>query len=293
MIENIDKNRIRFEFLGVEKEAAKMGLLTPIGDVPMKNAASTIGVQVDLFSVENQEPLVPLDDYGIRYIPYYKKFAQFNPTYNNNIVSASETIYVREGIAKKMWLINKKLSVLDIELICYEGYRSPKAQKNIFKVFMKTAMEKGISEKKAKEFARQYYSDPNTFDRDNPDTWTIHSTGGAVDVYLFDSKTKKIIDLGEKHFDNPIKATHTRYFEALLEDRKLKPSQIGFLNSRRILYNAMTNGKDGFVNFGYEIYHYSYKDPYYALIKDEDAKYGYKEAPADSELTNMLALFLR
>ncbi|MDR1694437.1 MAG: hypothetical protein LBR70_04515 [Lactobacillaceae bacterium] len=292
MVESIDNNRIKFEELDIEKDAEKIRLLTPIPDIPLHNAGAYKGVPVDVNSRENQENLVNLKDFGIRTVPYYLEQAQFNPTYKRNILEAPSIIYAREGVARKMQLINKLLDRLSLELICYDAHRSPKTQLQLFNCFIKIANEKDLYGKEAREFALQYCSDPAGFDRNNPNTWTIHATGGAVDVYLFDKRSRKVIDLGEKHFDNPTEPTHTRFYENINDRNMLRPKYDGFLKARRVLYNAMTSGNDTFINFGYEVFHYSYKDPYYALIKGEHAKYGYKDEPKEKAYTQMLANFL-
>ncbi|MDR1025980.1 MAG: hypothetical protein LBL47_01145 [Lactobacillus sp.] len=297
MVESVDANRIKFEELNIEDKAKELGLLAPIKDVLVRSSSAYKGMPVDVSSSKNQENLVDMREFGIKTIPYYLEQAQYNPTYGKNIPGAPDVIYAREGVCEALQNVNNDLEPLGLEIVCYDAHRSPATQMKLYKSFLGIAFEKGLKGKEAQDFALSYCSNPEGFDKNDPNTWTIHSTGAAVDVYLMDRNTQKVIDLGEEYFDNPDDVTHTEHFENLQKENKLAPEQHGYLKARRILYNAMNN--NGFKNFGYETFHYGMDDPWAALYEKTmknnqtaKASYGYKESPKDNQLSNIMGALI-
>ena len=299
----IDNDRVSFESLGIYEKALKLGLLNSLEDVPTQNAGDYKNVEVDVNCEDNQEPLVDVRDYGIKSVAYYRKQAAGNPTYGKNIKGAPDVNFVREGTAKKLCEVNKILANLDLELVVLDGHRSPTTQNILFESFKEKYFEKmGLGKEKmtlankaiimakrlyykkeAEKFALNFCSSAENFDAKNPKTWTIHSTGGAADVYMIDKKTGKVVDMGEGYFDNPTDVTLTDYYE---KKANKSPQEEGFMNARRVLYNAMTSV--GFVNYGYECFHFSYKDQYWGCVKGVKAKYGYVQSPKDRQLSNIV-----
>ncbi len=285
---NTDNNRIRLSSCRVFNKVrlSDRSLLTPINraDVPMYSTTELKSVTVNPASPRNKENLVDVAEYGIKYIAYYKQEAANNPTYNSNINGAPDVIYAREGVCKQLQKVNEKLSPLGLEIIVYDAHRSPATQRKLYMHFLRVAHEKGLNGDKAEEYAAQYCSNPEGFDKDNPKTWTMHSTGAAVDVYLFDKESGKVVDMGEQYFDNPNPVTHTLYYEDALQNKSLTSEEKDALLARRILFNAMKEG--GFYNYGSELFHYEYKGLIYAKVQSEKgiptaAEYGYLPSPAD------------
>lgn len=303
---NIDFDRINFNDLGINEIATDMGLLDPLVDIPSKNTKDYKGISVNVSGKANKEELKDVAEYGIKSVPYYRTQAQTNPTYKKNIKGAPNVNFAREGTINKLQEVNEKLGKIGLELIVLDAHRSPVTQNILFAAFKEQFFEKigcarssqngtnteiiakkrEFYDKQATEFAVEFCSNAEGFSPSDSRTWTIHSTGGAVDVYLLDKKSGKVVDMGEEYFDNPKPITNTGYYEKM-KDEELLPNQKGFRDARRVLYNAMTSS--GFVNYGYECFHYSYKDPYWACVKGVNAEYGYRKSPREERVASIVA----
>lgn len=296
---SIDNNREQLKNVEAYTRILNMShLIAPINedDVPMYSTTELKSVEVDTSSPQNSEKLVDISLYGIKTLAYYKEEAHNNPTYNSDISGAPDIIYAREGVCEKLKKVNEDLSPLGLEIIVYDAHRSPATQKRLYMHFVKVAYQKGLKGEDAQNFAAQYCSNPEGFDKNNPKTWTMHSTGAAVDVYLLDKKTGRIIDMGEGYFDNPNEVTHTRHYEVLEKNGSLTDEQKSALLARRILFNVMKN--NGFYNYGSELFHYEYEGLIKAKVLSEKsgkpvmAKYGYIQSPADNAKANIITSLL-
>ena len=303
MVVQVDFDRVGFGELGVESKASELGLLDPIEEFPIYNAAVYKAVPIEVNGAANKEKLLDVAEAGIKSVPYYRTQAKANPTYKTNVAGAPDVNYAREGTINALLKANELLGTLGLELVVLDAHRSPATQRKLFKAFEEQFFEskgcgvnamtennRAIIENKrehlaeaAKVFALDYCSSADGFDPNNPKTWPMHSTGGATDVVLLDKKTNKIVDLGEEYFDNPKEITHTRYYE---KKANLSKEEEGCRNARRVLYNAMI--KSGFVNYGNECFHYSFQDQYWALLNKKNALYGYAPSPKDKALSNVL-----
>lgn len=293
---NIDTNRITLSQCKVFSSSAQTDthLLSPINsdDVPMYSTTELKSVTVDPSSARNKEKLVDVKKYGIKSLAYYKYEAANNSTYNSNIDGAPDIIYAREGVCKQLLKVNETLSPLGLEIVVYDAHRSPATQKKLYMHFLKTAYNKGYTGTEAEDYAAQYCSNPKGFDKNNPKTWTMHSTGAAVDVYLMDKQTGKIVDMGEGYFDNPDPVTNTLHYEELARSTTLTTQQQDALRARRILFNAMRSA--GFDNYGSELFHYEYKGLINAKVQSAKgipttAEYGYLPSPADIQKANIIS----
>lgn len=285
---DIDKNRILLSDTNAYNNKKLCPLLfAPIKskDVPMYSTTELKSVTVDINSPENKEALVDMQTYGIKTLAYYRQEAHGNPTYNSNISGAPDIIYARESVCKKIQEANKLLQPLGLEVIVYDAHRSPATQKKLYDFFVHVAEEKGLQGSEAHHFAATYCSNPEGFDKNNPKTWTMHSTGAAIDLYLFDTEKQKVIDMGEGYFDNPDEVTHTQYYEDLNKKGALTQEQKSYRDARRLLFNTMKQA--GFYNYGSELFHYEYKGLIEAKVMSEKtghdtpALYGYALSPAD------------
>jgi len=305
MVITIDENRVGFETLHLQEKAEKMGLLAPLTDIPTQNAGTYKETPVDVDGEANQEKLVDVRDFGIASVPYYRTQAHTNATYKKNIPGAPDVNYVREGTGNLLKQVNETLGELGLELVVVDGHRSPVTQNILFKAFKEQFFEQvgcgevsrtsensaALDEKRrfydeqAKEFALDFCSSAENFDEKNPKTWSIHSTGGAVDLYLRDKKSGRIVDMGEDYFDNPKPETCMGFYENQPEEN-LTEKQRGYRDARRVLYNVMTSA--GFVNFGNECFHFSYQDMYWGCVKGEKARYGYMQSPKDRSLSRLI-----
>jgi len=80
-----------------------------------------------------------------------------------------------------------------------------------------------------------------------PNRPTPHSTGGAVDVTLFDIATGQDLDMGSD-FDEPVDASACDYYEQ-------HPHSV-YTEQRRLLFQVMS--QSGFANYPDEWWHYEY-----------------------------------
>ncbi len=155
---------------------------------------------------------------------------------------------VRKTVAKKLIRIAEGLP-LGMKLIVTDGYRPIEIQRRMFrgmmKVFKKKKKYRKLREDEIKEKVRKLCADP--------DSYTYHSTGGVVDVYL--EKDGKAINIG----------TAKNTFDKRLGKEARK--------NRGILIRAMS--KVGFVNYIHEWWHWCYGESLWASInKKRYAIYG-------------------
>ena len=124
----------------------------------------------------------------------------------------------------------------------------------------------------------KYVSNPHRFERDDPQTWPVHATGGAVDLTLRSLKNGELLDMGSG-FDEICAYTPTAAFELLHSDGKCN-SDHPPLRNRRLLYWAMTNS--GFANYPQELWHFDRGTQLYVVNSagaDKAAWYGYCDPP--------------
>jgi D-alanyl-D-alanine dipeptidase len=94
-----------------------------------------------------------------------------------------------------------------------------------------------------KAHARRFVAYPELL----PNRPTPHSTGGAVDITLFDIASGETLDMGSG-FDEPVDASVCDYFE-----RHPHPE---FTDRRRLLFHVMT--ANGFANYPGEWWHFEF-----------------------------------
>ncbi|MEM0231233.1 MAG: M15 family metallopeptidase [Candidatus Woesearchaeota archaeon] len=159
--------------------------------------------------------------------------------------------YVRVSVAKKLCRVAKMLPE-GIKLVVLDGYRSIEAQRRMHDNLLRKLRKKhpNWSEKKLLRITDMYIA--------NPDKITFHSTGGAVDVTLADSKGREL-EMGTELDSFTAKSA--------LDSRAISKTA---RKNRQILKNCMR--AEGFVNYPLEWWHWSYGDAYWA------AKLGKKHA---------------
>ena len=137
-------------------------------------------------------------------------------------------------------------------MVLIESYRTYDFQKQLFdsKVNYLIA-QRQISNKDAEIEASRFVS--------NPDIYSPHVTGGAIDIGLIHLDSKELVDMGNNFI----------YDES---------AQIDFLNltttqieNREFLIKIMTEA--GFVNYPFEWWHWSYGDKYWAMVKGEPSAF--------------------
>ncbi len=159
----------------------------------------------------------------------------------------SQNPMVRKGVKKKLQKVVESLGK-QYTLVLIDAHRSYKFQKELFEAKVKRIIEKeNIAVEKAKKKASKVVS--------NPDVYSPHLTGGAVDVAIMDNKTGDYLDMGNKFdYDNT----------ASLDCPNLTPEQ---QSNRNFLVKVMKEA--GFENYPNEWWHWSDGDKYAAMVKEE------------------------
>lgn len=161
------------------------------------------------------------------------------------------TPYLREGVKEKLKRVIDNLPN-GYGILLREGYRDYDVQKGLFKEYYDEFKEKypELSEEELVKKTSIYVSDPDLF--------SPHVTGGAIDLALVD-KDRRMLNLGQ-WLENPESANFD-YKELSNEQRE----------NRDLLKSLMIN--QGFVNYPYEWWHYSYGDKYWGYVKGKAAIY--------------------
>lgn len=264
----------------------------PFADRPVpvlkSSVLPTVGranVPVDLADPRAWEKLVDMRELGVRCDNYYARTDGDNAPYNQAIEGAISGVLLRESVAARVVQANATLAEAGAALCLLDGYRSIATQSGLWRFFWDYIAKSDPSLTKA-EIERQtltYVSDPRGFDRDNPHTWPLHSTGGAVDLTLCDA-SGALLDLGTG-FDAPTAMTATAWFEEALARGEIAPRDARLL-ARRTLYWTMREA--GFTNYINEWWHFDWGDQLYVFTLDlmgeplqsGAAWYGYTEPSA-------------
>lgn len=154
---------------------------------------------------------------------------------------------LRKNVAEKLFKAQRNLRD-GIVFKIIECYRPISVQKIIFDEYLNDLKTKNPdwSDKELKGKAAEFVAPPEI----NPP----HSTGGVIDLTLMD-KNGKELDMGTTLNDPYSKNCYTQS-SGISEQAK---------KNRELLINALE--KEGFVNYPYEWWHWSYGDRYWAFIK--------------------------
>ncbi len=245
-------------------------------------------IPIDTSHPAHNDPLVDIFEYGIEGESYYARTDGGNDPYYAPIIGATVNIYVRKSVAEKLVEVNRLLAEKGLAVFVYDGYRPITCQQGIWDHFWEefkpefTDDAGRMDEEALRARVLECVSDPNNFNPDDPATWPVHSTGGAVDLALMNTHTRKLLDLGSG-FDDMGPAVQTAYFEKKLRDGTITPQEEVALKNRRILVEAMESV--GFTNAWPEWFHFGLGDQMSALLNsDLTAYYGYAEPPPGCEL---------
>jgi zinc D-Ala-D-Ala dipeptidase len=163
---------------------------------------------------------------------------------SDNIRGDSQNPLVRKTVKE---MLQRVLDNLEPEygILLVESYREYEFQKSLFEKRVEDLMkDKNLSREVAEEKAIEFVS--------NPDIYSPHVTGGAIDIGIIFIDTKELLDVGNKfNYDQSAFSN----FSELTEEQKL---------NREMLNRLMTNA--GFVNYPMEWWHWSYGDKYWACM---------------------------
>ena len=193
---------------------------------------------------------IPIKDNGEKLINIQKfcpKIIVRPPTYikNEGEWYAKRAGFVRETVANKLCFVQKNLPEgYKILLRC--GYRSLKSQKKAFQAACDEVKKENPiwNKNKIKQEASKAAAPL--------DIVPPHSTGGAVDVSILNSKGR-LLDMGTKLGEFKTKtATNSREISKKAQE------------NRKLLIKLMK--KAGFINYPTEWWHWSYGDRYWAAV---------------------------
>lgn len=167
----------------------------------------------------------------------FKEYMRSNPNFKMSI---------RSGVLEKLIRVQDSLPD-NLKLVLKAGYRPLVVQKVLFEQSLEIFRKK-YPKKTAKELYElnlEFVADPDNY-------IPPHSTGGAVDILLFDMNDSKELDMG-----SPINYPDDKSWT--YQDSTLTREQI---ENRDFLTKTML--KAGFANLASEWWHYSYGDQYWA-----------------------------
>jgi D-alanyl-D-alanine dipeptidase len=154
----------------------------------------------------------------------------------------------RQNVCRSLMLALEALPA-ELGLVLIESYRDYNSQKQLFITECERLAGltgyRGMAPDRIKELASHFVSDP--------DLYSPHLTGGALDVALFDPATRDYLDTGSKFVND---ATALTNYPNLSDIQK---------QNRLLLSQAMQAG--GFVNYPFEWWHFSLDEKYYAFTK--------------------------
>ena len=114
------------------------------------------------------------------------------------------------------------------------------------------------------EETKKFVSKPS-LDPENP---SVHNTGGAIDLTLFDPEQQRELDMGTA-FDDFTPKAYAHFFEE--EEARRYDNWEKVRENRRLLYRCMTEA--GFTNLPTEWWHYDFGDNFWSFYTGKPAIY--------------------
>jgi D-alanyl-D-alanine dipeptidase len=208
-----------------------------------------------LIDLKNLKDLKDLED---------QKILLFGPVPECEATASCYT-KMRKTVYEKLCRVQKALPK-NWRIRLYEGYRSLEVQQILFDwVSAKIDLEfPNLGSIERFQKITQLVSPLKTLE--GKENIPVHNTGAAIDLEIIDEESGNLIDMGMA-----VKDWIAVSPEICLTDSALVSLQAK--NHRQILLKAMED--QGFVNYPYEWWHFSYGDRYWALLKGEKfARYG-------------------
>jgi D-alanyl-D-alanine dipeptidase len=172
----------------------------------------------------------------------FRRYITQNPNYK---------MMVRMSVLDRLNNVQKMLPS-HLSLVLKAGHRPLSVQLGLFTETMssfKTKFPKA-SQDELYKMTLECVADPDNF-------IPPHSTGGAVDIFLFDNNTQKPVDMGSPiNFPDDRSWTFTNQISETAKENRL------------FLLNIMID--NGFANLASEWWHFSYGDQYWALFYDKN-----------------------
>jgi D-alanyl-D-alanine dipeptidase len=214
-------------------------------------------VPIDLSCELAGEPLEDASSYGLACASYYAREDGLNAPFYKRFASASEQVYLRRSVLKRLVSVNSSLRPYKVELLLLDGYRPIELQREVWCDFVDQARRvlANPTEEECARYAGYYCSDPRSFDKNDFRTWPVHTTGGAIDICIRSIVRGEPLYFGSV-FDDATEVSYTDYFERLESEGRPGASIVEARRNRRLLYWAMMEA--GFANYPYEWWHYDW-----------------------------------
>ncbi len=244
----------------------------PIPRPPEHRARGYRNLPIAFNGAANNEPLVPLSDYGVRGENFYAQ--PRNPPYYAVIPGSIETLSLRRGAAERLREANARLAEAGLELFIFDAWRPQAVQAYFHDRWLPAELRKRKPQLSEAELAAEvtnYWAAPST----GADAPSPHSTGGAVDLTIR-WKNGDPLWMGSL-FDDASPLAHTDRFETETDDAAFSFSNEEARANRRLLYWLMVDA--GFASNPSEWWHFSFGDQMWAKLRNEpEALYAGAEA---------------
>lgn len=218
----------------------------------LSRAIPKIGVPSITSRVEEfvNEPIVSLSEEGFLVDSQY---------YKQGIPGSYKDCYVRKSLVEM--LHNAESMLPDgLRFLIYDGYRPICIQQRLWNHYRGTIKHDNpnLSDEEL-DFKTSFFVSKPSYDESMP---SLHNTGGAIDLTLYD-KSGKVLNMGTE-FDDFSDKAWSNHFEEYEDNEVVR-------NNRRILYNVMIEA--GFTNLPSEWWHYDFGDKFWAHFKGKKPVY--------------------
>ncbi|MEZ6011361.1 MAG: M15 family metallopeptidase [Hyphomonas sp.] len=223
---------------------------------------------LDVDDPRNNEPLVPISEFGIPGTNYYG--SSLNPPYYERIGGSIDTVYVRRGVGQTLAGINERLAPVGLELYLFDGWRPTEVQSYFHNIWMPNELRRRNPDWDAGRIeaeVSEYWAAPTV----DPRSPSPHATGGAVDLRL-QWKSGEPLWFGSL-FDDVSELAHVDFFEKKLAKpgRGLAFSDEEARANRRLLYWLMT--EHGFAHNPTEWWHFGLGELMWAKLTGAPGAY--------------------
>lgn len=205
-----------------------------------------------------------IEDELVSILEYFDGRILVEPVYyKQGLAGTSEDCKIRRTVAKKLETALLSLPE-NLTFQVFDGWRSVKTQKVLYDGYFKSVQQKHPhwSLSQLEEETRKFVSLPS-LDENKP---SVHNTGGALDLTLFDRERGAVLDMGTE-FDDFSEKAHTCFFETAAGGEGSKTVR----DNRRLLYWHMCSA--GFTNLPTEWWHYDYGDNFWAFYLKKPAMF--------------------
>ncbi len=237
-------------------------------------------VEVDPRHPLHEDPIVKLEDFGVRGISYYANNSWLERSGGHE--AAMKNLYVRRDIAERLRSINDFLSSKDanfihealggaVDVFVTDGLRPVTLIKQLYEDIIPSGIRAdnpGMSEEEVMKWRDHRMA--------KPDSNAPHSTGGAIDLVLsFKERNQKVPNGVLRDIPETL---HPEYYEILSSERELSQEEKLARTSRRVLHWLMEaavsdRGGAGFVNNALEPWHFGTGDKLSGLLASRHAYY--------------------